>query len=219
MLSRIGRKGAVDFNLYLITNRHQVECGDLCTAVEAALRGGVKAVQLREKDLSARELHQLGLRMREITSSYGARLIINDRVDVAVAVRADGVHLGGHSMTLQAVRNLVGQHLMVGVSCHSISGAMAAEEGGADFITLSPIYETPSKIAYGRPLGPELLAEAVEKLRIPVFALGGIKLERISEVVGHGAGGVALISAILGAADPERAAREMLAVLAANTSH
>ncbi len=207
----------VDFNLYLITNRWQVRCGDLCAAVEAALRGGVRAVQLREKDLSSRELHELAVRMREITGRYGARLIINDRADIALAVRADGVHLGGHSMPVRDVRSLVGERLMVGVSCHCISSALAAEEGGADFVTFSPIYETPSKIAYGNPLGPAALAEAAERLRIPVFALGGIKLERIGEVLGRGARGVALISAILAAEDPEPAAREMLAVMEANT--
>lgn len=214
---RVAGDRHVDFNLYLITNRWQVRCGDLCTAVEAALRGGVRAVQLREKDLSSRDLHELAARMREITGRYGARLIINDRVDVAFAVRADGVHLGGHSMPVRDVRKLAGERLMVGVSCHSVSSALAAEEDGADFVTFSPIYETASKIAYGRPLGPELLAGAVEQLRIPVFALGGIKLERISEVMGHGARGIALISAILAAEDPELAAREMLAVLEANT--
>lgn len=213
---RVAGKRAVDFNLYLITNRRQVQCGDLCAAVEAALRGGVRAVQLREKDLSARELHELGSRMREITFRYDARLIINDRADIALAVRADGVHLGGHSMPVKAVRNLVGDHLMIGVSCHTLDGALAAEQDGADFITFSPIYETPSKIAYGSPLGLGALAEATARLRIPVFALGGIKLERIGEVMEQGARGVALISAILAAADPERAAREMLAVQAAD---
>lgn len=217
VLSRTDSNGAVEFNLYLITNRRQLRCGDLCAAVEKALRGGVRAVQLREKDLSARELHELASRMRDLTHRYEARLFINDRADVALAVRADGVHLGGHSMPVRAVRDLVGERLMVGVSCHGIEGALAAEEGGADFITFSPIYETPSKIAYGKPLGPELLAEAVEQLRIPVFALGGIKPEKIGEVARHGARRVAMISAILSAADPELAAREMLAILTENT--
>jgi len=216
-VSRTGRRGEVDFNLYLITNRRQVRCGDLCAAVEGALRGGVRAVQLREKDLSARELHELASRMRDITHRHGASLYINDRADVALAVGADGLHLGGHSMPVRVVRDLVGERLMVGVSCHGLEAALAAEEDGADFITFSPIYETPSKIAYGKPLGPELLAEAVGRLRIPVFALGGIKLDKISEVVRHGAGGIALISAILAAEDPEQAAREMLAILAANS--
>jgi len=217
VVSRMDTKGAVDFNLYLITNRRQVRCGDLCVAVEAALRGGVRAVQVREKDLSARELHELASRMRDITHRYSAKLFVNDRADVALAVGADGVHLGGHSMPVRAVRELVGERLMVGVSCHGMEGALAAEEDGADFITFSPIYETPSKIAYGKPLGPELLAEAVDQLHLPVFALGGIKLDKIGEVVRHGAVGIALISAILAAEDPEQAAREMLAILAANS--
>jgi thiamine-phosphate pyrophosphorylase len=209
----MGDGARVDFNLYLITDRKQVVGGTLCEAVEAALRGGVRAVQLREKDLSSRELFDLACELRPLTSRYGAKLLINDRLDIALATGADGVHLGESSMPVARVKEMVGDRLLVGVSCHGLEGALEARESGADFITFSPIYYTPSKAPYGQPLGTERLAEACRMLRIPVFALGGIKKDTVRDVLDNGAHGIALISAILAAEDPERAAREMLELL------
>jgi thiamine-phosphate pyrophosphorylase len=203
----------VDFSLYLITDRKQASGGALCAAVEAGLRGGVTAVQLREKDLSSRELFELACCMRELTFRYGARLLINDRLDIALAAGADGVHLGESSLPVSRIRALAGDRLLVGVSCHGLESALDAQENGADFITFSPIYFTPSKAPYGEPLGTERLAEACRLLSIPVFALGGIKKDTVRTVLDHGAHGIALISAILAAEDPERAAREMLTLL------
>lgn len=209
----------VDFNLYLITDRKQVAGGDLCLALEGALRGGVRAVQLREKDLNSRELFDLADVLRGLTSRYGARLLINDRLDVAMAVGADGVHLGESSLPAARVRDVAGERLLIGVSCHDLAGALAAQEGGADFITFSPVFYTPSKAPYGEPVGTERLAEACRRLRLPVFALGGIKPENVHDVLDHGARGIALISAILAADDPETAAREMLALLKAGEAY
>lgn len=206
-------RSRIDFSLYLITDRKQLPGGDLCDAVDGALLGGVRAVQLREKDLSSRELYELALRLREITSRHGARLFINDRLDIALAAGADGVHLGESSLPVGRVRGIAGDRLLIGVSCHSLEGALAAQEGGADFITFSPVFFTPSKACYGEPVGIERLAEACRRLRIPVFALGGIKPENVPAVLSRGAHGVALISAILAAGDPECAARELLALL------
>jgi thiamine-phosphate pyrophosphorylase len=207
-------KSPVDFTLYLITDRHQVEGGDLCAAVEGALRGGVRAVQLREKDLSSAELYDLACRLRQCTDHFGAKLFINDRLDIAQAVGADGVHLGERSLPVTRVRALAGDHMLLGVSCHSRESALAAAAGGADFITFSPVYFTPSKAMYGEPQGIDRLAEVCRLSRLPVFALGGISRDRVGDVRACGAHGVSLISAILAAADPERAAREMLVLLA-----
>ncbi len=209
----MAEKPLVDFTLYLISDRKQVPDGNLRAAVEGALRGGVRAVQLREKDLSGRELHELACRLRELTSRYGARLIINERLDIALAVGADGVHLGESSIPLRQARKVAGDALLIGVSCHDREKALAAQDNGADFITFSPIFFTPSKAPYGEPVGTERLAEVCRLLRVPVFALGGIKRETVRTVLGHGAHGIALISAILAADDPERAAGEMLAEL------
>jgi thiamine-phosphate pyrophosphorylase len=209
----MAEKPLMDFALYLITDRKQVSGENLLHAVEGALQGGVRAVQLREKDLSGRELYQLACRMKELTSRYGAKLLINDRLDIALAAGVDGVHLGESSLPLQRAREIAGRDMLIGVSCHDRQRALAAQENGADFITFSPIYFTPSKARYGEPLGTELLAEACRLLRIPVFALGGIKQEKVREVLECGANGIALISAILAATDPERAAREMISLL------
>jgi thiamine-phosphate pyrophosphorylase len=200
----------VDFSLYLITDRKQVEGGDLCAAVELALRGGVGAVQLREKDLSGRELYELACLLREVTARYGAKLLINERVDIALASGADGVHLGENSLPLLQARKVAGDNLLIGVSCHDRDRALAAQDLGADFITFSPVFFTPSKASYGEPVGTERLAETCQLLRIPVFALGGITREKVRTVLDKGAHGIALISAILAANDPERTAREML---------
>ena len=199
---------SVDFNLYLITDR-KVTKVSLPEAVRFALKGGVRAVQLREKDLPMRELLALAQDLRKITKEFNARLFINDRVDVAVAVDADGVHLGGRSMPPAAARRIAGRNMLIGVSTHSIEEAREAEKGGADLITFGPIFSTPSKAKFGAPIGVEALRLVKKNVRIPVFGLGGIKSENIAQVMRAGADGVAMISAILAADDIQTAAELM----------
>lgn len=203
-----------DFKLYLITDRKVLSSHfSLLSSVEAALKGGVKAVQLREKDLGTRELLDMAYTMREITDKYRAKLFINDRVDIALSVEADGIHLGQKSIPAYAVRRIVKDKFMIGVSAHSIEEAKQAEKGGADFITLGPVYQTPSKLKYGQPLGVDIIRKAKDEISIPVFAIGGIKKDRIKEVLDAGADGVALISGILGAKDIKEKAGEFLRLL------
>ena len=202
---------AIDFRLYLITDRKLFGSSDaMLEAIEKALQGCVKAVQLREKDLGTRELLALAYRMRALTARHGAKLFINDRVDIAVAVNADGVHLGRASMPVYAARKASEGRMMIGVSTHSLQEAQQAESDGADFVTMGPIYETASKIPYGRPIGIHLLNEAARNCRIPVFAIGGIKIGRIEEVLEQGASGTALISAILTAEDIQKTTEEFV---------
>ena len=186
----------IDFCIYLVTDRRQLSI-PLLEGIEEALKGGIRAIQLREKDLSVRELLVLAAELRELTSRYDARLFINDRVDVAMVVEADGVHLGAGGMPVDSVRRLIGGEMLIGVSTHSLGDAEAAERAGADFITFGPVYETPSKMKYGPPQGPEKLRKVAGNIRIPVFAIGGIKKEKIGEVRDAGARGIALISGIL----------------------
>src|SRR3972149_289111 len=197
------------FRLYLITDR-RLAGKDLLSAVKAALDGGVKAVQLREKDMEGGELSSLAGNLRRLTSGYGARLFINDRVDVALAVDADGVHLGQNGFSPSDVKKILGKDKIVGVSTHSVSEAIKAEKSGADFITLGPVYRTPSKAKYGEPIGLEPLKKASKALRIPFFGIGGIKKENVKEVLEAGASGVALISAIFAAKNTEKAAAEII---------
>lgn len=207
----------VDFSLYLITDRHQTGGRDLFAVVEEALAGGVRCVQLREKDLPARALLELARAMRSLTDRFGARLLINDRVDIALAAGADGVHLGEEGMPAAVARELLGSGRLIGVSCHGRDGAAAAVAQGADFITFGPVYPTPSKAAYGEPVGIGQLAATTQEIHIPVFALGGIKEANIPEALAAGAAGIALISAIIAAPDPRERARALLALLPPRT--
>lgn len=200
----------VDFRIYLITDRKQAPGGDILRAVAGALDGGIRAVQLREKDLPARELCRLAGHMRELTARYGARLLVNDRLDVALAVGADGVHLGGSSIPASVARGLLGDRALIGCSTHGVRELREAEREGADFVTFGPVYATPSKAPYGPPVGLPALAEACRATSIPVFALGGVKRENAEEVIEAGAFGIALISEVVAAADPRGTARDLV---------
>lgn len=199
----------VDFKLYLITDRKQTKL-PLPEAVRLALQGGVPAVQLREKDLPVRELLALAQELRLITRQFGAKLFVNDHVDVAVAVEADGVHLGHQSMPVDAARKIVGSAMLIGASTHSVQEAKDAEAKGADFLTFGPIFETPSKAQYGAPVGKSTIREVKYHINVPLFAIGGIKTTNILQVIAAGADGVALISSILAADDITAAARKFM---------
>jgi thiamine-phosphate pyrophosphorylase len=208
----------LDFNLYLITDRKQTGDIVLTDIIEEALKGGVRAIQLREKDLSSRELYELAFELRKLTNRYDARLFINDRIDIALAVDADGVHLGLNSMPLHRVRRIVGSNKLIGLSCHNQVNAIMAQENGADFITFGPVYYTASKAQYGKPVGIEKLEVVSHLLQIPVLALGGIKKGNIHEVMAAGASGISLVSAVIANDNPRRAAEEMIAMLPTLTS-
>ena len=199
-----------DFSLYLITDRHQTGGKELTEVLRQSLEEGVRAVQLREKDLSGAEVYRLALELRALTRSYGARLMINDRLDIALAVEADGVQLGVNSLPVAVARRLLGRQMIIGYSAHAIDEALRAQTDGADFIMFSPLYHTPSKAAYGEPCGVRTLAEAACALDIPVIALGGIGQTNIIDALSANVQGIAVISAILAAADPRAAAASLL---------
>jgi thiamine-phosphate pyrophosphorylase len=195
--------------LYLITDRN-IPGLVLIEALEAALKGGVKLVQLREKDLPPRELEKLARQALELTHRYDARLLLNDNPGLAAEIGADGVQLGVHSTDIASAREIVGVRALIGYSAHSCREVLSAAAQGADFVTFSPIYATASKAAYGPPQGLPALVEVCRKSLLPVYALGGIAAERISEVLHAGASGIALITAVLAAPDPQKAARQIL---------
>lgn len=200
-----------DFSLYLITDLHQTGGRPLAEVVRKALEGGVRAVQLRCKELSAAELYPLAIQMRNLTTDFAARLIINDRLDIVLATAADGVHIGVGSMPVAVVRRILGPTKIIGYSAHTINEALRAEADGADFVTFSPVYFTQSKAVYGEPCGIKKLADAASALKIPVIALGGISESNITEALSAGIQGVAAITAVLAAADPRSAAASLLA--------
>ena len=203
----------VDFNLYLITDRRQVPGGDLLSAVRAALRGGVRAVQLREKDLTARELLPLARELRSLTGEFVAKLLINDRIDLALAVAADGVHLGGHSLPVAEARALLGPQRLIGLSTHHQEEISRAAREGADFVTFGPVWFTPSKAPYGAPVGLDALRQACADAPLPVFPLGGVNATRIPELITAGCSRAACIGAVLAASAPENATRDLLRLL------
>ena len=176
-------------------------------------------MQLREKDLSSRQLFELALRLRSLTREHGARLLIHDRIDIALAVGADGVHVGVGSLPVAEARRVLGPEMLIGYSAHALDEALRAECAGADFVTFGPVYATPSKLKYGQPLGLVKLAEAASSLRIPVFALGGVKITTIPEVMATGCHGAALISGVLSAADPHSAAAYLLEKIEKNATN
>lgn len=201
-----------DFRLYFVTDRKQTSGRPLVEVVHAALDGGLQAVQLREKDLEGGELYRLAAALRELTARYQAKLLINDRLDVALAVDADGVHLGQASMLVATARQLLGPEKLIGVSTHSLDEITAAV--GADFLVFGPVYFTPSKAEYGDPQGVDRLRSAVLHSSAPVVAIGGIKPAQIPEVLAAGAQGIGVITAISAASDPMQATRELLEKLA-----
>jgi thiamine-phosphate pyrophosphorylase len=203
----------VAFGLCLITDRRQTRGRSLVNVVEDALRGGVRAVQLREKDLPKDELYRLAGELRRITSRHGARLLINGNADLARDVGADGVHLPENGSPVEAVRKIIGPGRLIGVSCHSLNAARTVEKSGANFITFGPIFSTLSKAAYGNPVGLAPLTETARILAIPVFGLGGINAGNAHQVMEAGARGIALISAIMAADHPQTAAATMLEIM------
>jgi len=185
-------------------------------ALEAAMIAGVRLVQLREKDLTARELLALGRKVKGLTDRYGATLLINGRVDVALALGA-GVHLPSVDPPVAAARALLGAAALIGVSCHSNAEVVAAAHAGASFASFGPVYDTPSKRGMGGPLGVKSLARAVAGSSLPIFALGGVSAARVAELLATGCHGIAAISALIGGADPGARCGAMVAAL--STSH
>lgn len=191
----------LDFlQVYLITDFMRIGKSRFLSAMEEALQGGVRSLQLREKRLNSKDLLTLALEVKPLLQRYDAKLFINDRADIAVMAGADGVHLTEASVQASEVKNNFPE-LIVGVSTHSLEGARLAETQGADFITFSPIYETPSKTSYGPPQGLDPLRQVTQSARLPVLALGGITLHRVPECLEHGAFGVAVISDIWDSTD------------------
>ena len=200
------------FSLCLVTDRSQVT-GTLEEAVETCLGAGLKAVQLREKDLATRELFSMASALRRSTRRHGAKLLVNDRADVALAVGADGVQRAGTSLPVSTLRAISPPGFLIGASVHSVAEARAVEPEGADFLLFGPVYDTPSKRQYGPPQGLSVLERVASAVRLPVFAVGGVTPARVAEVTRAGASGVAVIAAILGSERPTDAVKGFLDAL------
>lgn len=204
-------KRNVDYSLYLCTDRQLMTSPTIEQSVEAALKGGATVIQLREKDCSSREFYELGMRVKEITSYYHVPLIINDRADIALAVGAEGVHVGQSDLPCPAVRAMCGAETIIGVSASNLEEAVKAEQDGADYLGVGAMFATGTKTD-----ASIVIMEELEKIRqavsIPIVVIGGINSRTLSQFKGKGIDGISVVSAIVAQPDPEAAARELLAL-------
>ncbi len=203
----------VDYTLYLVTDRGLSRGRSTLEIVEAAVRGGATCVQLREKQCTTREFIEQARMVRDRLRQLNTPLIINDRLDVALAVEADGVHLGQSDMPLEFARSIVADKMLIGISAESLPDAIEAERGGADYLGVSPIYATPTKTDTAPSLGLEGLRQIRAAVNLPLVGIGGLNHKNAGQVIRSGADGVAVVSAIVAADDPEQAARNMRSVI------
>ncbi len=194
-------------DLHLVTDRRLSRGRDIVDVVRAAVRGGVSTVQLREKDCTTREFIELGRVLVGLLAGYGVPLLINDRVDVALAVGAAGVHIGQSDMSYADVRRLMGPKAVIGLSVESEAHALEAEAFDVDYLGLSPVFVTPTKSELQQELGLEGVRKIRRLSRHRLVAIGGIHSTNIGNVIAAGADGVAVVSAICSAEDPAQAAR------------
>ncbi|MGD0922638.1 MAG: thiamine phosphate synthase [Terriglobia bacterium] len=202
------------FELCYITDRRTLEPKPLLPLIQEAIRAGLDLVQIREKDLATRELLELVKGAVDAARGTSTRIVVNDRLDVALAAGAAGVHLGTQSLPARVVRQQVPKDFLVGVSCHTLEEALSAQSAGADYVVFGPIFETPSKLPYGPPLGLGKLREVTMRVKTPVLALGGITVERVRSCLEAGAAGIAGISIFQNCESLERRAQELRAELA-----
>lgn len=191
--------------LYAITDRSQLKT-PLLDRIRALLQAGVDFLQIREKDLAGRELCELVEAALKLPNPRGTRILVNERADVALAAGAQGVHLPAHSISPQRIRRIAPPGFLIGVSCHSAEEVRQAEREGANLAVFGPVFDTPSKRAYGAPLGPQALERAAAGRRIPVLGLGGITLANFRQCR---AAGIAGISLFQNADDPAEVVRRL----------
>ena len=202
--------------VYLVTQANRSRGRSTEETVAAAIEGGVTAVQLREKHATVRERYELARTLRERTRTAGVTFVVNDRADLAVAVDADGVHLGDDDLPIPAAREVLGPERCIGRSVSTVEAAEAAERAGADYLGVGAVYATTSKDVpeSDAEIGTETVADIADAVDVPIVGIGGVTPENADEVVAAGADGVAVISAITAADDPKSATRELADIVA-----
>lgn len=201
-------KRSLDLSLYLVTDQKLAGHRNLLEVVQKAIKGGVTVVQLREKDLSAREFYELGIRTKELLPP-DVPLLIDDRLDLALAIGTDGLHLGQRDLPVEIARKLLGPPAIIGLSVENLSQLQAAKQLPVDYLAISPVFSTPTKTDTGPAWGLDGLRTARELTCLPLVAIGGIDENNAASVIQAGADGVAVVSAICAAPDPEEAARRL----------
>jgi thiamine-phosphate pyrophosphorylase len=200
MKKELRRQMFQQVDVYPVTCEGLSEGRSNLEVLEAVIRGGAKIIQLREKEYQKKDLYYLALKFREMTAKVGVLLIINDHVDIALGVEADGVHLGQEDLPLKVARQLAPE-LLIGASTHSLEQALQAQKDGADYINIGPIFITKTKEGVESSLGPEAIARISPHVEVPFTVMGGINEANIDQVLAHGARKVAMVTAITRAAD------------------
>lgn len=202
-------KPEIDYTLYLCTDRSIMTTDTIEESVELAIKGGATVVQLREKECTSREFYELAMSVKEVTDAYEVPLIINDRIDIALAVGADGVHLGQKDMPVQVARNLLGPDKIVGATANTVELARAAWKTGADYLGVGDIFGTTTK-SDTKHITLDDLKEIRQSVQIPVVAIGGINADNIGLLKETGVDGAAVISSVVGKKDITAAAETLI---------
>lgn len=203
-------KNNIDYTLYLVSDRDVLKGRDLCEAIEASIKGGVRLVQLREKDTSSLDFYNLAVAVKKIADKYNVPLIINDRIDIALAVDAAGVHVGQSDIPAKVARKIIGEDKILGISAATLEEAKLAEAEGADYLGIGAVFPTDTK-KDARSVSIELLGEIKKSLTVPVVGIGGINEDNAELLKESKIDGIAVVSAILGKENIEQAAKDMLA--------
>lgn len=198
----------IDLSLYLVTDNSE-DVDKFLNTIEEAIKGGVTVVQIREKTADTLDFYNLALKVKEITSKYDVPLIVNDRVDIALAIDADGVHVGQSDMPCDVTRKLIGQNKILGVSAATVKEAKKAESDGADYIGTGAVFPTATKDDADSVTKDEL-TEIVKSIDIPVVAIGGINLDNACELKGTGIAGLSVVSAIMSSDNPKKSSQKLL---------
>jgi len=200
-------------DLYLVTDRNLMLGRNILDLVEDAVRGGVTIVQLREKECSIEEFVSMGIQLKAVLRQYKIPLIINDSLEVALTVKADGMHIGQSDIHYPLVRKLLGDKAIIGLSVESIEDVLAAEKYDVDYLGVSPIFFTPTKTDLKQEFGLEGLRKVKEMTKHRLVAIGGVNTNNAYQVIRSGAEGIAVVSAICSASNPENAARELMEIV------
>ncbi|HEX7063447.1 MAG TPA: thiamine phosphate synthase [Bacillales bacterium] len=199
-----------DFKLYVITDERFHPGRNLFEVIEEAMAGGADIVQLRDKKSSKKEVLEKARELRRLTERYGVQFIVNDYIDVAMAVDADGIHLGQDDLPLEEARRILGAEKIIGISTHSLEQAKEAESGGGDYIGVGPVFSTGTKEDVVDPVTPHYVREAAANIKIPFVAIGGIKLHNVDQVLNAGAKRICAVSEIVGSFDVAGTCRQFL---------
>lgn len=203
-------KNKVDYSLYLVTDRNLTLARELLYVIEEAILGGVTIVQLREKDSLTRDFYQLAKQVAEMTKKYQVPLIINDRLDIALAVNAEGLHIGQSDLPYHVARKILGPDAIIGLSVESIQDAEDAESLDVDYLGISPVFSTNTKTDIAQPLGLEGIKAIRKFSQHKLVAIGGINKSNTKEIISAGADGIAVVSAICSAQSPRNASNQLI---------